>query len=61
MGLPAGIARAGTRNGAVRNQLMIALALPQLVIAFPDGLGTADMVERARGAGIEVIELDLAA
>ena len=48
--------RAGTRNGAVRNQLMIALALPQLVIAFSGGLGTADMVERAKAAGVEVIE-----
>jgi hypothetical protein len=48
--------RAGTHDGAARNQLMIALALPELVIAFPGGRGTADMVERAKAAGVEVIE-----
>jgi hypothetical protein len=36
---------------------MIAEAAPHLVVAFPGGLGTADMVERARVARIEVIEL----
>jgi hypothetical protein len=30
---------------------------PTLVVAFPDGRGTADMVRRARGAGVEVIEV----
>jgi hypothetical protein len=53
--------RAGKHDGAVRNQRMIAEALPELVIAFPGGGGTADMVERAKAAGVEVIELDLAA
>jgi hypothetical protein len=45
-----------TPDGAVRNQRMIAEALPELVIAFPGGRGRADMVERARAAGVEVIE-----
>ena len=35
---------------------MIGEALPELVIAFPGGDGTADMVERAKAAGIEIIE-----
>ncbi len=48
--------RAGTRDGSVRNQRMIAEAQPDLVIAFPGGHGTADMVERAKGSGVEVIE-----
>jgi YspA, cpYpsA-related SLOG family len=48
--------RAGTPDGSVRNQRMIAEAAPDLVVAFPGGLGTADMVERARAAGVEVIE-----
>jgi hypothetical protein len=48
--------RAGMRDGAVRNRRMMELALPQLVIAFPGGSGTADMVERAKAAGVEVIE-----
>ena len=41
----------------MRNQRMIAEgAAPDFVIAFPGGLGTADMVERAKAAGVEVIE-----
>lgn len=32
-------------------------AKPDLVIAFPGGRGTADMVRRARAAGIEVREI----
>ena len=48
--------RAGTPDGAARNQRMIAEAAPDLVIAFPGGLGTADMVERAKAAEVEVIE-----
>jgi hypothetical protein len=28
---------------------------PDLVVAFPGGRGTADMVKRARAAGIELI------
>ena len=31
---------------------------PTLVVAFPGGGGTADMVRRARAAGIEVVEID---
>ena len=31
---------------------------PDLVVAFPGGRGTADMVGRARSAGIEVIDLE---
>jgi len=48
--------RAETPEGSARNQRMIAEAAPDLVVAFPGGIGTADMVERAKAAGIEVIE-----
>jgi hypothetical protein len=48
--------RAGTPDGAARNQRMIAEAAPDLVIAFPGGPGTADLVERAKAAELEVIE-----
>ena len=30
---------------------------PDLVIAFPGGRGTADLVARARRAGVEVMEV----
>jgi hypothetical protein len=39
----------------IRNQKMIDDHKPNLVIAFPGGRGTADMVFKARSAGIEVL------
>jgi hypothetical protein len=52
---PADWDRYGMRAGPVRNQQMLDQK-PDLVIAFPGGRGTADMVRRARAAGLEVIE-----
>lgn len=43
--------------GPRRNQRMIDVGRPQLVVAFSGGRGTADMVSRAKKAGIEVIEV----
>jgi hypothetical protein len=37
---------------------MINEGKPDLVIAFPGGKGTADMVARAAQAGIKVIEVE---
>ena len=39
------------------NQKLIDDHKPNLVVAFPGGRGTADMVLKARSAGIEVIEV----
>jgi UDP-N-acetylmuramoylalanine-D-glutamate ligase len=36
---------------------MLAEGKPDLVVAAPGGRGTADMVRRARDAGIEVVEV----
>ena len=47
----------GRAAGPIRNQRMIDEGKPDLVVAFPGGRGTADMVRRARAAGIEVIEV----
>jgi hypothetical protein len=44
----------GRAAGPIRNQRMIDEGKPDLVIAFPGGRGTADMVKRAEAAGIEV-------
>jgi len=44
----------GRAAGPLRNQRMIHEGKPDLVIAFPGGPGTADMVWRARKAGIPV-------
>ena len=46
-------ARAGSR----RNQRMLDEGRPDLVVAFPGGNGTADMVKRARAAGLRVIRM----
>jgi hypothetical protein len=47
----------GKAAGPIRNQLMIDDGKPDLVVAFPGGTGTADMVRRAKAAGIEVMEV----
>lgn len=44
----------GKSAGPIRNQAMLN-EKPDLVVAFPGGYGTADMVRRARAAGIEVV------
>lgn len=44
--------------GPQRNQRMIDEGKPDLVVAFPGGNGTADMVRRARAARIPVLEID---
>lgn len=47
----------GRKAGPIRNQRMIDEGKPDLVVAFPGGRGTADMVSRARKAGIRVVEV----
>ena len=54
---PAEWAKHGKKAGPVRNQLMIDDGKPEYVIAFPGGRGTADMVRRAKAAGIPVHEV----
>lgn len=44
----------GRAAGPLRNQRMIDDWSPDLVLAFPGGRGTADMVRRARAAGVKV-------
>lgn len=38
----------GLAAGPMRNEQMLVEGMPQLVIAFPGGRGTADMVRRVR-------------
>lgn len=47
----------GRSAGPVRNQRMIDEGRPDLVIAFPGGKGTADMMRRAKAAGLEIIRI----
>jgi hypothetical protein len=47
----------GKSAGAIRNQQMINEGFPNLVVAFPGGRGTADMVRRSRIHHIRVMEI----
>ena len=51
----------GKSAGPIRNNDMLKEGRPELVVAFPGGKGTADMVERARRAGVRVVEVGYAA
>lgn len=47
----------GSFAGPARNKRMLDEGQPDLVIAFPGGRGTADMVRKARKAGVDVVEI----
>lgn len=47
----------GKGAGPIRNQQMLDEGKPDLVVAFPGESGTADMVRRAKKAGIPVREI----
>lgn len=54
---PADWERHGKAAGPIRNQSMLDEARPDLVVAFPGGAGTADLMTRARQGGVRVVEL----
>lgn len=54
---PADWRKHGRAAGPLRNQQMLDVGKPTLVLAFPGGRGTADMVRRARAAGVPVQEI----
>jgi hypothetical protein len=54
IGCHADWAKHGRAAGPIRNQDMIDRWEPSMVLAFPGGRGTADMVRRARKAGVPV-------
>jgi predicted Rossmann-fold nucleotide-binding protein len=47
----------GKKAGPLRNIEMLTVEQPELVIAFPGGVGTAHMVMIAKKAGVAVIEV----
>ena len=49
--------RDGLAAGPIRNQRMLDEGRPDLVLAFPGGAGTADMVRRAKQAVVRVVSL----
>jgi hypothetical protein len=54
---PADWDRWGMAAGPKRNRQMLIEGKPDLVVAFPGGDGTADMVRQARKAGVRVREV----
>lgn len=55
---PANWKRHGRAAGMIRNQQMLKDHTPDLLVAFPGGPGTANMIERARLAGIQIRYLE---
>lgn len=51
---PANWAKHGRSAGPIRNQQMLDEAKPELVVAFPGGKGTLDMMTRAEEQGFPV-------
>ena len=47
----------GKAAGAIRNRQMLEEGKPDLVVAFPGGKGTADMIRQAKRAGVPVREI----
>lgn len=47
----------GKRAGYLRNTQMLEEGKPDLVVAFPGGVGTAMMCKIARNAGVKVMEI----
>lgn len=47
----------GKAAGPIRNAKMLKEFQPDVVVAFPGGRGTGDMIQRAKAAGVRVIEV----
>ncbi len=47
----------GSLAGPVRNAKMLRIGRPTLVIAFPGGAGTKDMIAKSRAAAVPVLEI----
>ena len=55
---PANWKKYGPSAGPIRNQQMLDEAKPDMVLAFPGGKGTADMIRRAKKVNIQVVEVE---
>jgi len=54
-GFPANWKKHGPAAGPIRNSQMLEEFKPNLVVAFPGGKGTEDMITKARAAGVTVL------
>ena len=58
LGYPADWGKHGRAAGPIRNKEMLTKGKPDLVIAFPGGSGTRNMIKQARAANVSVCALD---
>ena len=49
----------GRAAGPIRNEEMLRVGRPDIVVAFPGGHGTANMIGQALDANVEVLNVDL--
>lgn len=56
---PADWKRHGKKAGPLRNAEMLRNFQPDIVLAFPGGRGTDDMIRKAMAAGVPVIQITL--
>jgi len=54
MPFPADWSRHGKSAGPIRNRQMLIEGRPDIVVAFPGGKGTANMIKQAVEAGVKV-------
>ena len=54
---PANWKKYGKAAGPIRNQEMITVGCPDIVIAFPGGKGTEDMIRKAEQANISTLSI----
>lgn len=57
LGFPAEWSLYGKAAGLIRNRRMVEVGKPDLVIAFPGGPGTANMITVAKEFNISVVEI----
>lgn len=55
---PANWTKHGKSAGPIRNRYMLIVGQPDLVVAFPGGVGTAHMVQVAEEAGVTVRKIE---
>ena len=58
LGFPADWEKHGRSAGPIRNREMIEKGRPDLVIAFPGGRGTQNMIKQANAAAVSVCVID---
>lgn len=54
--VPADWEKNGRAAGPIRNKRMLTDFKPDIVVAFPGGVGTANMVRQAKAVGVKIVK-----